>query len=505
MSVSMSYGGFDFSPVPMITIGKTYQKSAASIAVGTTFTVGINGNIVNTSGVGGLPLTFSGIRNIRNAFDRDGKYFKITCDGTVLFEGYPRIVQEINFTESQNNWVFTCPYNLTLEFDNEPVNIGIAGSGENVPSLMPPFIANYDDNWTFEFDEQTAKYSLTTTTGVDTNAIIMRATHNTSAVGKSHWTGPGLTGTLQKNAWEWAKDFVSTKLNQSPVTVLSSGLLNLPTTGWNKYNHMRVQRISEAEGSFGIVESFVLSTKSNGVIEDFTVEIKNSIQDPFSTVNINGTIQGLEERVYGSGAGQFDIARTKFENALDYYNSIKDTSLIYPRLQALVVSDGISLNSNPVTRIVTKSPPRGLITYTYDYDSRPSNCITGSRTETIQINDENPTDVFARIAIMGRAQGPILQSFNTVTEFRRNVSFDVSMTPPSGCSIGILLSGNSPNSQVTSILCSFEQDLKNRYNRVLKEKDTTSWDPKFGRYNRNVTWAAVNCDTAPQISLCSGA
>lgn len=504
-SVTMYYGGYSFSPVPMITIGKTYQKSNASIAVGTAFNVSLKGNLVQITGAGSINATFDKIRELRNAFNKDGKYFKIECGGNILFEGYPRIIGEINFAESPDNWVFTCPYTLSLEFDHEPVNIGIPGSGENIPGLMPPYISTYTDDWSFEFDDSTSKYSLNTTAGNDNNAVIMRASHEMNAVGKSHWKGPGLTGTLEKNAWEWAKDFINTRINLSPISAMTSGILNVATTGWNRYNHMRVQRLSESEGTFGITENFVLSNKSNGVIEDFTVEIRTSQQDPFSNVSINGNIQGLEERVYGSGAGEFNIAKTKFENATGYFETIRDNLMIYPRLQALIAAEGLNLNSQPNVRVIGKSPARGLVTYSYEYDTRPSNCITGSRTESIQISDENPSDVFARIAIMGRAQGPILQSFNTVTEFRRTVNFDVSMQPPTGCSISTLISGNNPNSQVTTILCSFENDLRARYSRVLKERDSTFWEPKFGRYNRTVTWSAINCDTAPAISLCSGA
>lgn len=509
MSVTMIYGNYSFSPVPLISISKEYQKTTAGIAIGTVFDVSLNGNIVagtSVSGTIGLPVLFSGIRDIRNAFDRDGKLFQIACDNQVLFECYPRITSPISFQESADHWVNTVPYTITLECDVEPVDKDIAGSGENVPVLMPPFISNFEDNWNFEFDQEYNPYVLSISGGsTDTGFIALRATHDISAVGKSHWHGTSLTGTLQKPAWQWAKDFVSTRVNVSPISVMSSGLFNIGIGSYTAYDYYRTQRISETEGAFGVTETYLVTNKNSGVVEDFTAEIRTNIEEPISSVTINGTIQGLEQRSYGVNSGDFSISTSKFTNASGYFQTIKDSVLIYPRAQALAAQEGLTLNITPFTKVIGKSPAKGQITYSYEYNNRPSNCITGARTESIQINDDNPSDVFSSIVVMGRTQGPILQSFNTVTEFKRTVSFDVTMDPPTGCSLAVLTGGNNPNSQVVNMLCMFENDLRSRYDKVYKERDTTLWEPKFGRYNRSVTWSAVDCTTVPAISLCSGA
>lgn len=508
MSVSMMYGNYSFSPVPMISISKEYQKTAADIAIGTVFDVSLNGNIIagTSGGTIGLPVLFSGIRDIRNAFDRDGKLFKISCNNEVLFECYPRIVSPIVFQESENHWVNTVPYSVTLQCDNEPVDQGIPGSGENVLTLHPPYIANFDESYTFEFDQEYNPYTLPVSGGfVDTGFIAVRASHDVSAAGKSHWHGTTATGTLQKPAWQWAKDFVSTKVGANPVNAMGSGLFNLAIDSYYAYDYYRSQRISESEGTFGVTETYLITNKNSGVVEDFVAEIRSNIEDPLTSVTINGTVQGLELRSYGVNSGDFSISTNKFANASGYFERIKDSILIYPRVQALASIEGITLNTTPFTKVIGKSPTKGQITYSYEYNNRPSNCITGARTESIQINDDNPSDVFSAITVMGRTQGPILQSFNTVTEFKRTVSFDVSMNPSTGCTLISLVSGNNPNNQVVTILCSFENDLRSRYDKVYKERDTTFWEPKFGRYNRSVTWAAVDCTTVPPISLCSGA
>lgn len=510
MSTTLSYGGNELIPVPFMTIEKTFQKNRAGIAVGTLLIVTLRGTLIDLDG--NLPgILNEQIRYLRSTFDKDGKYFEITCNGVTLFEGYPRIIQALSFEQSNDNWVFTCPYSVVLEFDNEPHDVNtnyVPVSGENIgtsATLMPPFIADESDTWNFEFDQQIAKYDLNISGNNYSGPLLVRATHEVNAVGKSHYDGPQLTGTLTKQAWEWAKDYVSTKLNQNPFIPMASGLLNISTGGWGVFDHFRVQKVSETEGSFGISETFLLTSSNSGVIEDFNVEIRRNLTDVFTSVNIQGTIQGLESRNYGIAPTGFSINTTKFTNATGYFNIIKDNLVIFPRVQSIISNEGIILNSEPLTRIVGESPTKGTVTYQYEFNNRPSNCIAGARQETISISDDNPSDIFSKIQVMGRAQGPILQSFNTITEFRRTVSIDALVSPPTGCTISILTGTNNPNSSATSILCSFENDLRTRYNRVYKERDNTNWSPKDGRYSRSVTWVAVDCTTAPPISLCSGA
>ena len=502
MSVTMSYGGSSIVPVPIISLTKSFQRTANGLAVAQSTNISLQGDIVLSVGEGGLPEIIEQVRYLRGVFNKDGKYFKLACDGTTLLEGYPRIESELQFNESTNNWIFSCPYTITLQFDVEPVNINIAGSGENT-NLLSPYINSYEDNWNFEFDDSSSKYIMGTSAGQDKNSIIIRATHEVSAQGKSHYDGPGNTGSRPKEAWQYARDLVVTKLNVNPNSVLLSGVFNTPSN-FSNYNHFRVQKINESAGEFGVSETFILLTGS-AVIEEFTVDIRSGLQDLYTTVGINGSVQGLEGRTYGNTVGDFSISSTKFANASGYFESIKDTAMIYPRAQALVAVEGITLNSTPLTRVIGKSPTRGLITYNYEYDNSPSTCIVGAKTESISINDENPTDVFSRITIMGRRQGPILQYFNTITDFRRNVTIDALMSPSTGCSSVSAMTGTNPRTQVSAILCVLENDLRSRYNKVYKERDSEVWEPKGGRYSRSVSWAAVDCTFIPPISLCSGA
>src|SRR5690606_3496765 len=144
-------------------------------------------------------------------------------------------------------------------------------------------------------------------------------------------------------------------------------------------------------------------------------------------------------------------------------------------------------------------------TYTYEYDDRPCNFVTGALSEVITINDNDPTDVFASLTVLGRAAGPILQDIGTVTAATREVSIELVMAIPTGCdsgNCGVLIT-SSPRNQVNNLLCCLEGELTDAYNQVFKSQDTSSWSPKTGRYTRTVQWTYTNCSgDAPSTSFC---
>ncbi len=130
-----------------------------------------------------------------------------------------------------------------------------------------------------------------------------------------------------------------------------------------------------------------------------------------------------------------------------------------PRAQ--LVSQALStrvLNSGVRTTTLAHNPTQGIVSYSYEYDDRPSNCISGALFENISVVDNNPTDVFASLTVLGRAAGPILQDIGTVTSATRAVNIEAIMTIPTGCTVANLLT-NRPSSQASGILCTFETDL----------------------------------------------
>jgi hypothetical protein len=255
-------------------------------------------------------------------------------------------------------------------------------------------------------------------------------------------------------------------------------------------------------GSFSATETWLaIDTGTSGVagsaVEDFTVNVRKSNEDDLTTVSIEGTIRGLETRTYGTAPGFFQVTQTKDEAAQAYWNVVKDRIAARANYVAGALSRPLNIIS-PMLTSLGRNPTAGTISYTYEFNNRPSNCIEGSIFEMIRINDVDPIDVFASIPIPGRANGPILQDINTVTSPTREVSIEVKMPPATSCPTGTTqvttLLAASPKAAVQNLIDQFEEELKLNYSQVFKSGDSGNlWEPKTGQFNRTVNWTMGNC------------
>lgn len=507
----MKYGSYSFSPVPFITMNKEFQKSEDGTLLGTVFKITLDGVLTPLpSGDGGLEVIDAYQDNLRSAFDVDGKLFELNCDGTPLIYAYPRILS-LQFEKSSNNWVYTCPFQIQIEFDDEP-----ASSGEN-GGAMPPYISQASETWSVEFVQESQPYSIQLNETVpqqigsyatDANPYQIKLTHQISAVGKRHYSGSTITGTLDKQAWEQARDYVLPRLGYDSERVSASGVLNLDGSLFSAYNHFRTNEVNELGGSFAVTETWlVVNTDASGnpgrALEDFTVNVRKAVENPITTVSIEGNILGLSTRSYGTNPGDFAVTETAYDAASGYWNIVQDRLLA----RATLMSTGLTTRSlNPAAKssVVGHSPSKGSVNYNYEFDDRPCNFIAGSLSEVITINDTYPTDVFAQLQVMGRAAGPVLQDISTKGPATRDVSIEVIMDIPTGCASGDVsaLFSSAPTSQVRDLLCGMEQQLTNAYSQVFKHKDDSSWNPKTGQYTRNVGWTYQDCSGNPTTSFC---
>ncbi len=491
-NITMTYGSYPFSPVPPISLKKEYTRTADGTIVGSIMKVILDGTLV--AATGGASIIMSLQDSLRSAFDTDGKLFEIQCNGNPILSCYPR-VNGPEFSPSTNNWVLTCPYSIELEFDDEPgPTSGFGVLGENT-GIMPPFLRDAQESWNIEFIDDRAYYNLTLSTGIaDISPYQLKLNHTISAVGKKRYTGDG----LQYQAWENARQYVLPKLGYNSSFLTASGVLNIGAGVFSAYNHMRSNTVDESAGSYSVTESWLLVNSGNGIagraLEDYTVDVKKSIDSDITTVSVQGSIQGLETRSYGTGIGDFTITETKIAAASGYWNAIKGSLKVYPRAQ-LFSADVLGarpLNPISLNNSFGYNPANGTITYTYEYNDRPSNCITGALVENISIADSNPTDVFAELPIPGRSAGPILQDIGTATKRTRDVSIDVVVAPPTGCTYA-LYNVNNPRVAVAAVFDLFYAELTGAYSQVFTHTNNENWEPKTGRYTAQRGWTYTNC------------
>ncbi|MHA2031151.1 MAG: hypothetical protein ACW99Q_17360 [Candidatus Kariarchaeaceae archaeon] len=502
-SISMFYGDYEFSPVPFVTLNKVYDRRGDDVKVGVTYNLNLRGWLVGIgSGVDGM-ITLQ--RELRDAIATDGDYFRIICDSNVILECFPR-PENLQFDEGEHRWMDECPFSIDFNYYVEPVNEGVGGFGEDT-AVFPPHIKSATETWEVEPVPEANYYLFNHSAGTDSPPYQLRVAHNVAAVGKTYYNDSGV---IRKEAWEEARDYIIPLLGYDADKTLGSGTFNFAIDNWGEYNHMRVQSIDENQGSFSVNETWLaintgVAWHNSSVTESFNIQARTLREQVRSYVTINGSIQGLETRSYGSNPGDFTISQDKYAAASGYWETVKDSIRIYPRANVVAQREGFTLNVNPITKIEGHNPHQGIITYSYEYDDKPSNCISGAKTETIIVNDSHPTDVFAQILVLGRGQGPILQDLGTVTNFVREVQISAIMSGNDICpndSITNFLTVNNPSSDVDNILCQFLLDLSGTYGQVFKHSDNESWNPKEGFYSRSVGWTATDCSNEPNTSFC---
>lgn len=486
----MTYGDYEFSPVPLMSISKEIIKTGDGRNLSELFSINLAGSLVIIDGSGSI-VTIDGLQDdLMAAMSGDGELLEVKCDDEVLLQCYPRIK---NVNIQSGVWVFKSDYSIDLEFDE------IApGSGNN-------FLSSASEEWQVEFAEDKAYHTWNLPDGsTDTLPYQLRLTHTLNATGRSHYEDNG----LEKLAWEEAREWVIDRLGYDDTYVGNSSVFNLNTALFAPYNHVRTTSIGETDGTFSVTESWLVINSGEGIaghaLEDYNIELRRSADNGLTSIGINGTIQGLESRDYGSNSGDFAITETKYDAAVDYWGVVKNR--LYGRAGMILNAEprtvggcgNRNININPLSQSAGHNPSTGTITYSYEYNDRPSNCVANSISESITVTDNNPTDIFANLTVLGKANGPVLQDIGTQTAFTRDLSIEVVMgCPASGCpsnatNVGLLLA-QRPTSEVNNIVTAFEDDLQDAYNQVFRTQDNISWNPKEGRYSRNVSWIAGGC------------
>ena len=487
-ATNIRYGDYNFQgaagPVPLLTINKQYNRSEDGQRIGVTTTMTLDGELNK------VPSGIVGYKNIDqmqdalcSGFAEDCKELRITCDNNLLLRQYPR-VNSITFSPTSDNWAQTSDFSIELEWDE--------------PDISGFLINTVTETWELQGDTQASFYDWTLpgATG-DNNMHLFQMTHTISAKANTYCSGPnsGIPG------WKEARNFVITRLGYTQEDIEGSGVFNLSAATYSGWNHARVQRVGEYDGTFDVTETWLVAdtgfaNNCGNAIEDFTATTSFDANNGLTTTTINGSIQGIEEVSYGVNPGDYTVVQNKYENASGFWECAR------PKLagRATLIGGG-NVNTSPLNLSVSHNPTRGVISYNYTYDNRPCNFITGALVETITVSDENPTDVFAEIAILGRSYGPVLQDISTVTSSKRTVNINVVMGPIDQCTdINAAISGKP---DVTNLLCSIYQDISGVNTQIFKSQDTESWSFKNGVYNRTVQWVYVNCaGDPPNTNFC---
>ncbi len=471
---SVIYNGYKIIPAPIVNISKEYTRFGDNAKLGVNFVLTLTGKLFPCKGglytEPGYPAdTVSSdkfqdildkINDLKELFEDDGKTLEIQTDsGFTPLRCYPTVR---NMTFPEEIWVDYADYTIVLE---APFVYGLDSNLDD--DTLSLYLSEASEEWTLEFANEAQTVE---------NQHVFNLQHNISAIGKQVYDADGLISTGLSEAKKW----VGTKLGLNNTFLYSTSGLNLAET-YNAYNHVRNEISDPYNGKYNISETWLVA-KSN-ITENFNVSTKTSIDTGITTVTLEGNINGLETNTADI------ITSTKWNAASGYWSTLSTN--LYSRAQTYANID--SINVNPLNTSVLNSPIEGRIQYTYEYDTRPSNCVTGATYENISIKDSNPADIFASIPIIGRSIGPILQNMNTITERKKSINIEVVMPISTVACTLSALNTYSPKATIDALIVGWKAELAGTYNQIFTTVNEEEWSPKTGRYTRQIEWVLQSC------------
>ena len=527
MAASISYNNWSFSgpsgyPVPAVSISQEFQRDGAGRHIGTTASITLEGKIYSGSGNKGFDHLLVLESGLRNVFSRDGGNLSISCGtATSIFSGIKIGRYSANKTEDQ--WTTTIDYSIDLTSE-------IANTGSGIF-----FVSSTQDDWNIETIDEHSYVNSSTALNVlgfgnlsfaqGNNYPFYRISRTLGAVGKFIPEPNNEVSGTTKTAVKHAKDWVNFHL---PLPPQYTGIIN----GLNLYNFVRSVNASDTEGSYRITDNWIGIPTATALpyTESFTIE--SSVDSSMlRTVTVNGTVKGLEPfqtgniynknvTTYLDGNLSSAIAPTntanirvnnsaKFNNAISGYNSIR--CAIYSRASALSHTGITCGNSgfssrfvdgrtsenvlNPIPVSITEgfNPAEGGITYSYSYNNRTLNFISGSISETITVDDTLPTSVVASVFVLGRSLGPILQDLGTTTSYSRAVTVEVILPRPQAISPTFTFPVDSYNALVDLFDKLDPSKLNPAAIRSFVKQNSENWNVLEGRFTKQKTWEWTKC------------
>tara|TARA_R110000824_G_scaffold10866_2_gene47602 strand:- start:8426 stop:10006 length:1581 start_codon:yes stop_codon:yes gene_type:complete len=525
MALTFTYGDYVFDPKPLFTISKEHIKTASQMGLGTKYVVTLEGEVIPATGriPGGDPgegvnSVFSGLDELSRAFDSDFKLLLLQCtDSSPIISGYPRVT-ECNIDNASDNYVIRGNYSISLELPSltgsgfDPVgpasdtfSCGVSGLDFSEYGII-----SYSDDFTVEFMDERVGGADLVVPGALPGVIgelpsVFSIQRSISAQGDSYAAADEGGACYEYiHPWQRASGFIIPRLGFPPEIVELSGLL---CPSGQVSNNFRSVNVNKTEGSVTVNETYIAVTGTDPAYEDFEINTSQTLGEPYITVTIDGTVNGLTQIGY---EGLPASGVPKFNNAIAYWSGISGALfsraskvlLATPPLLGHVgapVGGGFpsnTLNNLELSKTVGYNPVAGTVTYSCTYDNRPAHCYASALTEDITFSESEPNDVFASLTILGKASGPLYQTIGTIGPRTRELSINAVLPMATDCATTGADGGggffNAPDVYDTMVL-NYEDILNWNYDQVFVTASSKTWEPKTGRFSLNQSWTVGSC------------
>lgn len=426
------------------THGNPYYSGATaglSTASWTTTSQVESQEITVVSGLQGLDATIKKQELIRSLFSNPvvsgvAKPIKVTIRGWdedptrgsgISFYGF---VDDLSF-DSDGRWAN--PGSYTVNLRNASFLQSAAGqfpsgynenvqSGYSISSLNETFDIQEEGRTTLNFISSSGRKTLQSTNKVYT------VNRSVTAVGSPIYNSNG--GYLNNLApWQQASGFVYQYLGFGSGIIASnlsgarsSAVSSLINGNYNAANFVYQENIDKEAGTYSLTETCLIYSGAYPVIENITIN-HDIGENETNTVNVQGTIQGLNT------FNGFASSGSAYANAHSYWTGVVDTGTLnnaYYYAKGILPSANSWLHPKPLSKSIARDFGAGTVSYTYGFDDRPPNMIPGSISESIQVNDTYPGEIFSVTPVIGRSQ-PVLQYLNSRSEYKRNLSINITM------------------------------------------------------------------------------
>jgi len=487
------------TPAPLVTMGKTFVTTPASGVIGANYSITLAGDLLTLKGnpepegfsESGYYTTYSPddepslssepsgwlqtvmkkqeyLRNILTSGNQNVTYLEIIgFDDSRGIKAYCDI-ESISF-DDKSRWTTGCGYNITLSCRNfaEAANSGLFPDHMSEDNFQY-YVSEADESWTINENDS---YGVSSGNIYEQNKLYT-ISHSVSAVGQRAFQSDGgfASGlTPVEQASGYVHNVIGIGLTTNTDLPSYLGISTFLDQGFGVNGRKVTENINKWTGSYGIEEEFTVFKSGQAAVETVEISVEKDLS-PFTRVSINGSINGFNTNSPTSSTVN------KWVNASGYWDVVE--GLIYNRVSDYAPS-GTSINATALSSSVGRNLEAGVITYNYSYDNRPSNTLTNSLTEDIQINDTYPGQIINVVPVIGRSQ-PVIQYVNSRSEYKRALSINavMDMDPSTGSPY------RPSDADLSGIFVTYAPTGEYTYYGPPQE----NWSPRTGSYSYSIEW-----------------
>jgi hypothetical protein len=400
--------------------------------------------------------------------------------------------------EDQEAGVQNLQYNFSFEAYSESSNNTNTGSGGS--AVEPTYkLSSAEESW--ELSENEGSGFFDSNNPGSTLNKTYSLTHTLSATGLRKYESGGQALVANGEAWKQAALWVKSRLKESdtvanattedlsgnssfwisqfvPVNMDGDGETGIGpdlkdgSPSYKGFNHVRSITSDVGAGSYNVTETWLLSSDALTATHEVDVNIEDD-KGAFVTVSINATFQGLD-----SGAAS-QVQIDKFSNAQTSYDVMK--TYFYSLANSAYTTAGYTdgLRNEKITESIGQNRVAGTITYSVSYNDNQVS-LSNAISDDITINYDNTeglNEVIAKIPIIGKDDGPIIQDMNTTTIKIVSATLDAVMKRDNRTT--------RPVTEATNALEAYKPT------NGKQQTKTESWNPKTGSYNLSMSWEYI--------------